>query len=292
MEIPKKHYIIYKITNLINGKIYIGQHQTFNLDDGYMGSSAILNSAIKKYGIENFKKEILKECNTFDEMNRTEAEIVDKDFIARSDTYNVSVGGTFGWENCNKALRNNEEKEVLRKKHAAEGVRRWAANLSEEDHLAKSEYWINYYRTHKNPFSGKTHSEDTRKKISASMKIISKTNANPTKGKHWYKNPNDKTQSKPFKSGEEPSGWVRGKWPTEKEIESSKNPLNKGHKAITNGISTKYIEYSDSFIMPIGWRFGTSSKGSLNKIWITNGKERKLVDKTLEIPDGWYKGMK
>lgn len=89
-------YIIYKTTNLINDKIYIGKHQTENINDAYLGSGIALETAIKKYGKQNFKKEILFVFGTESEMNQKEKEIVTESFIATSKTYNMGVGGEGG----------------------------------------------------------------------------------------------------------------------------------------------------------------------------------------------------
>lgn len=95
------HYIVYKITNLATesnsyGRIYIGVHRTNNLDDGYFGSSKLLNLAVLKYGKENFKYEILHFCNSSEEMYLKEKELVDENFILREDTYNMKTGGYIG----------------------------------------------------------------------------------------------------------------------------------------------------------------------------------------------------
>jgi group I intron endonuclease len=92
----KKHNLIYQITNTINGKIYLGQHMTDDLDDGYMGSGKAMKAAIKKHGLENFTKVILHDFDTFDEMNAKEEELVGEAFVSRKDTYNLMTGGSSG----------------------------------------------------------------------------------------------------------------------------------------------------------------------------------------------------
>ena len=55
------NYLVYITTNLINGRKYIGSHSTKNINDSYLGSGVYLAKAIKKYGRENFEKEIIGE---------------------------------------------------------------------------------------------------------------------------------------------------------------------------------------------------------------------------------------
>lgn len=88
----KEFFYIYQITNLINGKIYVGAHATSNLNDGYMGSGKLLLRAYRKYGKENFKKEILPSCSCIEELYQKEAEIVNTPFVQRKDTYNLTEG--------------------------------------------------------------------------------------------------------------------------------------------------------------------------------------------------------
>ena len=87
--------IIYKITNLINNKIYIGKSKYNNLD--YYGSGMLINFAIKKYGKENFKREILCECSLQEELNEMERYWIQKlNATNKKIGYNKSVGGDGG----------------------------------------------------------------------------------------------------------------------------------------------------------------------------------------------------
>jgi hypothetical protein len=95
-------YTIYKITNQIDGKFYIGSHKTKDLNDDYMGSGKYLRHAQEKYGIENFTKEVLFVFDTPEQMYDKEAEIVNEDFLATENTYNIKVGGFGGWDFINQ----------------------------------------------------------------------------------------------------------------------------------------------------------------------------------------------
>ena len=97
-----EYHYFYKITNQINGHFYYGVHNTNNLDDGYMGSGKRLHYAYKKYGIENFKKDILKFFNTKEDAFEYEAKIVNETLINDINCYNIVTGGKGSFpKSCN-----------------------------------------------------------------------------------------------------------------------------------------------------------------------------------------------
>jgi len=95
----KKYHYFYKITNNINGHFYYGVHNTNNLDDGYMGSGTRLHIAYKKYGIDNFTKEILKFFDSAEDAFTYEAEIVNETLVNDCSCYNMTPGGAVLQEN-------------------------------------------------------------------------------------------------------------------------------------------------------------------------------------------------
>lgn len=104
-------YIVYKTTNLINGKIYIGIHKTLNplKFDGYLGCGVIstqpytyenaktkFQCAVKKYGPKNFLRSTLAIFDTEEEASLLEETLVDYKFLQREDVYNMVLGGVYG----------------------------------------------------------------------------------------------------------------------------------------------------------------------------------------------------
>lgn len=91
----KKNYIVYKISNKVNDKIYIGCHVTENINDNYMGSGTNIKKAINEFGVSNFEKIILYNFDEKEDMLEKERQLVNKEFISREDTYNIIIGGGF-----------------------------------------------------------------------------------------------------------------------------------------------------------------------------------------------------
>jgi len=84
---------IYKTTNCINEKVYIGKSEKL-FNKNYYGSGILLEKAIKKYGKGNFKIEVLEELLTIDELNEREKYWIE---YYSDNSYNLAEGGTGGW---------------------------------------------------------------------------------------------------------------------------------------------------------------------------------------------------
>lgn len=213
----KKYYIIYKITNIINGMIYIGQHTTSDINDGYMGSGVYLKMAINKYGIDNFKKEILFYCDSFDEMNNKEREIVNEEFIKRTDTYNISVGGTFGWKNVFKYKSKEEQYKIHRR--AITKLLNKIKTMNKQDYDAYrnllSERAKTWHKKHKGIFKGENnpmyHHQYTKETIQK-MSNSHKGKLNSQYGLMWITNPITHKNTRIKKNSKIPSGWIKGRW--------------------------------------------------------------------------------
>jgi hypothetical protein len=89
------YYVIYRITNLINGRYYTGKHKTNDLEDGYFGSPGKTSDFLKdlkKYGKESFKKEYLFFAIDDKQMNSIEEKFVELNSLS----YNKQRGGKGG----------------------------------------------------------------------------------------------------------------------------------------------------------------------------------------------------
>lgn len=87
---------VYKIENKINNKVYIGQSiKSINESKSYYGSGKLIQYAINKYGIDNFEKTILIECDSRAELDTWEIHYIDE-YNSIEYGYNISSGGNGG----------------------------------------------------------------------------------------------------------------------------------------------------------------------------------------------------
>lgn len=178
-------FTIYKITNKLDGKFYIGKHKTKNLNDGYMGSGKVLKRAIKKHGLENFSKEILHIFDNEEDMNAKEIELV----VLSEQSYNLCRGGFggFGYINENGlnfdislvshiAGKISAEKRRNRKQQNPDYNKEVCEKIS-------SSLKDNFKNGMKNGFAGKKHSDEFKQKLSSTLKEKFKGSGNPQFGK-------------------------------------------------------------------------------------------------------------
>lgn len=150
--------IIYKVTNLINGKIYIGQDSKNNIN--YYGSGKIIIKAIKKYGKINFKKETLENCYTTDELNERE-----KYWIKLYNSQDKSIGYNIleGGHGLSPESKRKISEALKNKPFSKE--RKEKISIANKNRIFTKEHKEKISKNHadvsgeKNPMFGKKHSE-------------------------------------------------------------------------------------------------------------------------------------
>ena len=134
--------IIYKATNRVNGKVYVGQTARpleVRIAEHRRHSNTPFDKAIKRHGVDNFVFEIIDRAETIEELNQKEKYWIEYYSSMGENGYNVCEGGdnTIGYRH----REDSKQKMSLAKKTA--------------------------YVGNGNPFYGKHHSEESRKKMSA-----------------------------------------------------------------------------------------------------------------------------
>lgn len=200
------YYTVYKITNLINNKIYIGKHKTSNLDDTYMGSGKILKHAIKKHGIDNFIKEYLFIFDNEEDMNNKENEIVSEKFIKEDTNYNINVGGDGGWDyiNSSSEIRDKARLSWKLKYNTDIEFRDIIDNSIRVGRQVAKELYPN------GTFYNKKHTEETKLKMSKSNTHMKGSN-NSQYGMMWIYSLEEKISKRIKKDEIIPDGWYKGR---------------------------------------------------------------------------------
>lgn len=207
---PRKEHLyhyIYKTTNLINQKYYLGMHSTTVLNDGYIGSGTNLRRSIKKYGKINFKFEIIEFLPNRDLLKKREKELVNENTLKDKLNMNLQPGGGGGF--CNEKHKEKffegAKKTQFTKESNKEGVKHFLYKLNNDIE------WKKWYKTRVKPYNwtGRKHREETKKKIGESNSILQKGEKNSQYGTMWITNGID--NKKINKNETIPDNWYKGR---------------------------------------------------------------------------------
>ena len=278
----KKYHYFYKITNNLNGHFYYGVHNTNNLDDGYMGSGTRLHYAYKKYGIENFTKEILKYFDTMEDAFKYESEIVTENLIKNDNCYNSQLGGE-GFHTAGLVVvKDNEGNHFMVSNTDKRYLSGELTSIIFEKILVKDKLGNIFFVSINDPrylsgelkfiWNGKKHSNKTKEKMSNTKKILKSQQGekNSQYGTCWInKNGNSIKIQKEELNKYLSDGWIKGRKYSEQELDKLRKKRN----------------------------YSSESMPSYNTVWIYNDDLKKSIyikkeelDKYLS--NGWIKGRK
>jgi group I intron endonuclease len=184
---------VYLTTNLSNNKQYIGSHNG-DANDNYLGSGKYIKSAIRKYGIESFKRVILEECNHEDNL------ILEEKYIKEYNTlqpngYNISPTGGHG---LNGRVSNETKQKIKNKQKGKKKIDYYIEKHGVKEGTSKYNKWIELLRSKSKGYKhspeniekirqasiGRICTDERKRKIGEANKIKSLGNKNHLGHKH------------------------------------------------------------------------------------------------------------
>lgn len=208
----KRFHFIYRTTNLINGRYYLGMHSTNRIDDGYLGSGKRLYYELNKYGRDSFKFEILEQFNSREELVQAEINLITEQDLENPNCLNLKQGGSGGFTreaslrgsikgNAKHIERLRQDNKYLQNKvtQLTTGfLKKWETDEKYREESLK-----------RLSFKGKKHSLETIKKMKESHKGVGKGDKNSQYGTCWITN--EIQNRKIFKGDLIPEGWRLGR---------------------------------------------------------------------------------
>ena len=167
---------IYKTTNLINDKIYVGQDQ--NNNSWYYGSGNLIKLAIKKYGKEKFTKEIIEHCTDIDDLNDAEIFWIWKLNSLVPNGYNITKGGG-GKLGVSHPHTEEHKRKISESKKGK--------TMGKDNHFYGKHHTEASNLKNRNAHLGKKHSEESKLLISRNGKGKQSGDKHHMYGKHHSK---------------------------------------------------------------------------------------------------------
>ena len=219
----KKYHYLYKTTNKLNGKFYVGMHSTDDLNDGYLGSGRYLKRSIKKYGEDNFIVEKLEFFDTRESLIEREINYVNKTLISNPLCMNLMTGGLCAPASNFGSKRSEESKAKMRElasnKEANKKLRWlekndpvWVAKKSDKLRKVKTGKKRPDIKNSEFNFKGRHHTEESRKNISKNLSEHFKRLGSKASGTIWIMKGEESKKTRPEDLDNFIAmGWKRGR---------------------------------------------------------------------------------
>lgn len=216
----ERFFLVYKTVNKLKGEYYIGVHVTNDINDDYIGSGKRLSYSVRKYGRENFERQVLAIFDNPEDMFDMEARIVNEDTLLDPLCLNLKVGGYGGWclkdssalwsSNIQKK-RSPFNKKEWRLKNASR-IKEWTAKGLSSGRKKLAEMRIEGWRS--TGFAGKNHSGEHKQHMSKIMAVAQAGERNSQYGKCWIHSSSERRSTRVMKGEVQEwldRGWILGR---------------------------------------------------------------------------------